>query len=385
MSDALYLPEATTADSVSNPSASNTSVSSPSNANTVRAEQEMRQALSLHRVRTRKKKVALGIFFVLSLVFVVADILIGSQGLTLSQVLNGIFHPSTSDVASRIIIWDIRMPMSLMAPLVGGALALSGAQMQTTLNNPLADPYTFGVSAAAGFGASLVMTNIVSVSFIPVQYQVAAMAFIMCLLTTFMIAGVSAIKRISIEGVMLFGVAIMFAYDSLLTMMQYIATETQLQTLVFWHMGSLDRGSWEKIAILAILLPIVLAIMMKDSWKLSSLKIGQERAESMGINVKRLRIKTLLLVSVITSLSVAFVGAVGFVGLVAPHIARMILGEDQRFFLPASFLLGAVLLELASIASKSIMPGIILPLTVVMSMVGIPFFIFLIVKKGGRF
>ena len=275
--------------------------------------------------------------------------------------------------------------MSLMAPLVGGALALSGAQMQTTLNNPLADPYTFGVSAAAGFGASLVMTNIVSVSFIPVQYQVAAMAFIMCLLTTFMIAGVSAIKRISIEGVMLFGVAIMFAYDSLLTMMQYIATETQLQTLVFWHMGSLDRGSWEKIAILAILLPIVLAIMMKDSWKLSSLKIGQERAESMGINVKRLRIKTLLLVSVITSLSVAFVGAVGFVGLVAPHIARMILGEDQRFFLPASFLLGAVLLELASIASKSIMPGIILPLTVVMSMVGIPFFIFLIVKKGGRF
>lgn len=375
MSDALYLPEAATADSASNPSV-------PDNS---RAEHEMKQALSLHRARTRKKKVALGIFFVLSLVFVVADILIGSQGLTLSQVLNGIFHPSTSDVASRIIIWDIRMPMSLMAPLVGGALALSGAQMQTTLNNPLADPYTFGVSAAAGFGASLVITNIVSVSFIPVQYQVAAMAFIMCLLTTFMIAGVSAIKRISIGGVMLFGVAIMFAYDSLLTMMQYIATETQLQTLVFWHMGSLDRGSWEKIAILAILLPIVLAIMMKDSWKLSSLKIGQERAESMGINVKRLRIKTLLLVSVITSLSVAFVGAVGFVGLVAPHIARMILGEDQRFFLPASFLLGAVLLELASIASKSIMPGIILPLTVVMSMVGIPFFIFLIVKKGGRF
>lgn len=95
--------------------------------------------------------------------------------------------------------------------------------------------------------------------------------------------------------------------------------------------------------------------------------------------------KTLFLVSVITSLSVSFVGAVGFVGLVAPHIARMVLGEDQRFFLPASFLVGAVLLELASIASKAIMPGIILPLTVVMSIVGIPFFIFLIIKKGGRF
>jgi len=341
--------------------------------------------LTAHRARNQKKKIALAAFFVMSIICLIADILIGSQGLTLDQVLNGIFHPSSSDIASRIIIWDIRMPMSLMAPLVGGALALAGAQMQTTLNNPLADPYTFGVSAAAGFGASLVITNVVAIPFIPVEYQVAFMAFIMCLLTTFMIAGVSSIKRVSIEGVMLFGVAIMFAYDSMLTMMQYIATETQLQTLVFWQMGSLDRGSWEKITVLAILLPIVLAIMMKDSWKLSTLKIGQERAESMGINVNRLRVKTLLLVSVITSLSVSFVGAVGFVGLVAPHIARMILGEDQRYFLPASFLLGAVLLELASIASKSIMPGIILPLTVVMSMVGIPFFIFLIVKKGGKF
>ncbi|MEL0637490.1 iron ABC transporter permease [Marinomonas sp. TI.3.20] len=346
---------------------------------------ELSHALTRHHLRIKRKKLALFGFFLLSIIGLIADILIGSHGLTLTQVLGAIFHPASSDIASRTIVWDIRMPMSLMAPFVGGALAIAGAQMQTTLNNPLADPYTFGVSAAAGFGASLVITNIVAIPFIPQQYQVAAMAFVMCLLTTFMIAGISSIKRISIEGVMLFGVAIMFAYNGMLTMMQYIATETQLQTLVFWQMGSLDRGSWDKIIILAILLPIVLAIMMKDAWKLSSLKVGLERAESMGINVKRLRIKTLLLVSLITSLSVAFVGAIGFVGLVAPHIARMVLGEDQRFFLPASFLLGAVLLEFASIASKSIMPGIILPLTVMMSMVGIPFFIFLIIKKGGKF
>jgi len=346
---------------------------------------QAKSALLLHRIREHKKKTMLAFFFLLSLICLVADIFIGSQGLTLSQVIGGILSPQTSDLATRIIIWDIRMPMSLMAPFIGGALALAGAQMQTTLNNPLADPYTFGVSAAAGFGAALVITNIVAVPLIPTQYQIAAMAFIMCLITTFMIAGISSMKRISIEGVMLFGVAIMFAYDGMLTMMQYIATETQLQTLIFWQMGSLDRGSWEKIIVLAILLPIVLVIMMKDSWKLSSLKIGQERAESMGINVNRLRIKTLLMVSLITSLSVAFVGAVGFVGLVAPHIARMILGEDQRYFLPASFLLGAVLLELASIASKSIMPGLILPLTVMMSVIGVPFFIFLIVKKGGKF
>ncbi|WP_299015256.1 iron ABC transporter permease [uncultured Photobacterium sp.] len=341
--------------------------------------------LNAHKARNRKKKVALAAFFIMSIFCLIADIIIGSQGLNFSQVVQAIFNPENSNISSRIIVWDIRMPMSLMAPFIGGALALAGAQMQTTLNNPLADPYTFGISAAAGFGASLVITNIIAVPFIPAEYQIAFMAFVMCLLTTFMIAGISSVKRISIEGVMLFGIAVMFAYDSLLTMMQFVASETQLQTLVFWQMGSLDRGSWEKITVLATVLPIVLAIMMKDAWKLSTLKIGEGRAESMGINVKRLRIKTLLLVSVITSLSVSFVGAVGFVGLVAPHIARMILGEDQRFFLPASVLVGSVLLELASIASKAIMPGIILPLTVVMSIVGIPFFIFLIIKKGGRF
>ncbi|MEC6798225.1 iron ABC transporter permease [Photobacterium sp. S4TG1] len=345
----------------------------------------IRLELKTHNIRNRNKKMALAIFLVLSILCVIADIFIGSQGLTFTQVIHALIHPQTSDIASKIIVWDIRMPMALMAPLVGGALALAGAQMQTTLNNPLADPYTFGVSAAAGFGASLVITNVVAIPFIPAQYQIALMAFLMCLLTTFLIAAISSVKRISIEGVMLFGIAVMFAYDSLLTMMQYVASETQLQTLVFWQMGSLDRGSWAKITVLAIVLPIVLLIMMKDAWQLSTLKIGHERAQAMGVNVKRLRIKTLLLVSVITSLAVSFVGAVGFVGLVAPHIARMVLGEDQRYFLPASFLVGAVLLELASIASKSIMPGIILPLTVVMSIIGIPFFIYLIIKKGGRF
>ena len=341
--------------------------------------------LNTHNTRNRNKKLALAIFLVLSIVCVIADIFIGSQGLTFTQVIHALIHPQTSDIASKIIVWNIRMPMALMAPLIGAALALAGAQMQTTLNNPLADPYTFGVSAAAGFGASLVITNVIAIPFVPAQYQIALMAFIMCLLTTFLIAAISSVKRISIEGVMLFGIAVMFAYDSLLTMMQYVASETQLQTLVFWQMGSLDRGSWDKITVLAIVLPLVLLIMMKDAWQLSTLKIGHERAQAMGVNVKRLRIKTLLLVSVITSLAVSFVGAVGFVGLVAPHIARMVLGEDQRYFLPASCLVGAVLLELASIASKSIMPGIILPLTVVMSIIGIPFFVYLIIKKGGRF
>ncbi len=344
----------------------------------------MTSALTQHFHQNRRKKGALWLFFGLTVVGLITDIVVGSHGLTFSQVLKAIFTPHHASLSSRIIVWDIRMPSSLMAPLVGGALALAGAQMQTTLNNPLADPYTFGVSAAAGVGASLVITNLVAVPFIPAQYQVMVMAFLFCLATTFLIAGISSIKRIGVQGVMLFGVALMFGYDSVLTMMHYIASENQLQTLIFWQMGSLERSDWGKIAVLAIILPIVLAIMMKDAWKLSALKMGSERVQVMGINVTRLRLKVLVLVSVITSLAVSFVGAIGFVGLVAPHIARMIVGEDQRFFLPSSFLVGAFLLELGSIASKSIMVGIVLPLTVVMSMVGIPFFIFLILKQRGH-
>lgn len=335
--------------------------------------------------RHRHKKLALVLALLVTLVSVLTDIIIGSQGLSLTQVLTAIFTPSYADIASQIIIWDIRMPMALIAPLIGGALALAGAQMQTTLNNPLADPYTFGLSAAAGLGAALSITNLVVIPFVDAQYQVMLMAFLFCLMSTFIIANIARLKRISIEAVMLFGIAMMFGYDALLTMMHYIASETQLQTLIFWQMGSLDRASWEKITTLVIVVSMILAIMMRDSWKLSALKIGAERAEALGVNVGRLRNKTLLLVSVLTALSVSFVGAIGFVGLVAPHIARMVVGEDQRFFLPASFLVGAALLSLASIVSKSLLVGVILPLTVVMAMVGIPFFIYLIFRKGGHF
>lgn len=177
----------------------------------------------------------------------------------------------------------------------------------------------------------------------------------------------------------------MFTYDALLIMIQYISSASQLQTLTFWKMGSLSRGTWDKIEILAVLVPIILVYIMKDSWKLSALKMGEFRAKTLGVNVKLLRVKNLFLISILTSLSVAFAGAIGFVGLVSPHITRMLIGEDQRFFIPSSFFVGAILLELASIASKVLMPGIILPLTVVMSFIGVPFFVFLIIKKGGKF
>ena len=140
------------------------------------------------------------ISFTLTLTFLVLDIVIGSQGLSFNDVLYALFHINNS--TSSIIIWDVRLPMSLMAPFIGGALAVSGAQMQTTLNNQLADPYTFGISSAASLGAGLVITNIVYIPGIPLEYQVTILAFIFSMMTIVLLTVISNIPRISIEGVM---------------------------------------------------------------------------------------------------------------------------------------------------------------------------------------
>jgi iron complex transport system permease protein len=156
-----------------------------------------------------------------------------------------------------------------------------------------------------------------------------------------------------------------------------------LQGLVFWTMGSIARASWEKLGILLLALAVIMPLSMLSSWKLTSLRLGEDRAISFGINVRRLRLTTLLRISILSALSVAFVGPIGFIGLVAPHIARMLFGEDHRFYLPGSALIGALVLSLASIVSKNLIDGVIIPVGIVTSLVGVPFFITIIVRHRG--
>ena len=148
-------------------------------------------------------------------------------------------------------------------------------------------------------------------------------------------------------------------------------------------MGSLARASWDKLAILLVVLVIVVPLSLKNAWKLTALRLGEDRAVSFGINVRKLRLATLLRISVISALTVAFVGPVGFIGLVAPHISRMMFGEDHRFYLPGSMLIGALVLSLASVLSKNIVPGVIIPVGIVTSLVGVPFFLSIIIRHRG--
>ena len=314
----------------------------------------------------------------------ILDFTLGPSGLSLTELWNTLISPETADAGTRVIVWDIRLPYSLMAVVVGMSLGLAGAEMQTILNNPLASPFTLGVSSAAAFGAALAIVLGIGIPGVPAQWFISVNAFIFALLATLLLDFISRWMRVSTSGIILFGIALAFTFNAAVSIMQFIANEDTLQGLVFWTMGSLNRASWDKLYILLVVLVIIFPLSLMNAWKLTALRLGEDRAMSFGINVRRLRLTTLLRISIISALAVAFVGPIGFIGLVAPHIARMTVGEDHRFYLPASALIGALVLSIASLVSKNLLSGVIIPVGIVTSLVGIPFFVSIILRYRGR-
>lgn len=330
---------------------------------------------------TRRKALILTGLLLILVLSVLFDIARGPANLSLGQVMAAIFSPGGVDAATRVIVWDIRLPMALMAVLVGGSLAIAGAEMQTILNNPLASPFTLGISASAGFGAALAI--VLNVSLIPIAgtFLVAANAFAFAMLASTLIYLLSRVRGVTTETMILLGIALVFLFDALLSLLQYIASEQALQQVVFWSLGSLAKASWSKIGIVAVVMLITIPLFLRNVWKLTALRLGDETAASLGVNVSRLRLNVLVTVSLLAAVSVAFVGVIGFVGLVGPHIARMLVGEDQRYFLPASALGGALMLSVTSILSKAVVPGVILPIGIVSALIGVPFFLSLILTR----
>lgn len=306
------------------------------------------------------------------------DVAHGPANYPLQVVIETLLDKTAHGIKHEVIIWDYRMPVAVTAVLVGAMLAVAGAEMQTILNNPLAEPFTLGVSSAASFGAAIAI--IFGWSLIPGvgSLLVTVNAFVFALLTCGFLLIATKIKGVGSETMVLFGIAIFFTFNALLAMTQYMASEDQLARIVFWMMGSLARASWDKIALGAGLLAIIIPFCMMRTWKLTALRMGEETAQSMGVDVARLRVEILICVSLLAATAVAFVGTVGFVGLVGPHIARMLVGEDQRFFLPLSALIGALVLSLTSILSKSITPGVIYPIGIITALIGVPVFVSLI-------
>ena len=347
------------------------------------AEEDHQHTLKNYHQVVRRRIFWLGALLVAILASLVLDFTLGPAGLSLSVLWHTLLSPESVDAGTRVIVWDIRLPYALMAIVVGLALGLAGAEMQTILNNPLASPFTLGVSSAAAFGAALAIILGVGIPGISGQWFISANAFLFALFAALMLDGITRWTQVSSSGVVLFGIALVFTFNALVSMMQFIASEDTLQGLVFWTMGSLARASWEKLGVLSAAFALLVPFSMLSSWKLTALRLGEDRAISFGIDVRRLRLATLLRISVLSALAVAFVGPIGFIGLVAPHIARMMFGEDHRFYLPASALTGALVLSLASVASKNLIPGAIVPVGIVTSLIGVPFFLSIILRHRG--
>ncbi|WP_082652500.1 iron ABC transporter permease [Aureimonas sp. AU12] len=331
----------------------------------------------------RRIAIIAGLLVVAAGTFIV-DIAVGSGTLSLREVAEALLWPGSAEAATRFIVWDLRMPMTLMALVTGVSLSLSGLLMQTILDNPLAEPFTLGVSSAAGFGAALSLGFSVSVTsalpFLPPELVTAVNAFLFALLAAGLVLALSR-GGTSVQSITLLGIALHFVFSSLLSLVQYMASVDQLQSIVFWLMGSLQRATWLKVAIAGGLCLAALPLVMINAWSLTAMRSFGEEAAVFGVRVRRLRILMLALSALLAGAVTAVVGIIGFIGLVGPHVARMLVGEDHRFTIAATIAVGAVFAVLASLATKTIVPGAVLPLGMVTSLTGLPFFIFLVLRQ----
>ncbi|WP_028744679.1 FecCD family ABC transporter permease [Rhizobium mesoamericanum] len=315
---------------------------------------------------------------------IAADMALGPANYALSDVLSALFDPTAAANQLRVVTWDIRMPIALMAVTVGASLSVAGAQMQTILSNPLASPFTLGISAAASFGAALALVGGVAIFPGAIEYMVPLNAFLMAMAAALFIHFASTMRGVSVETIVLLGIALVFTFNAALSLLEYLASEQALAAVVFWTMGSLTKATWVKVYFTAAVLFVTVPLFMRQAWALTALRLGDDKAASLGINVRRLRLHTMMIVSLLAAIPVSFVGTIGFVGLVGPHIARMVVGEDQRFFLPGSVICGALLLSVTSVVSKILIPGAVLPIGVITALVGVPFFFVLIFSNRRR-
>jgi len=281
------------------------------------------------------------------------------------------------------IVWGLRLHRIVMAVVCGMGLAVAGAVMQGILKNPLASPFTLGIASAASFGAALAI--VLGAGFAGGEYLIIGNAFVFTLLASAAVYGLARYKGITSETMILAGIAIMYLFSAMTSLLQYVGKSEQVQEVVFWMMGSLGRSSWEKAGMVTAVIAICFPYLLLRSWDINAMGAGDETATSLGVNVERTRVVSMMLASLITAAVICFTGTIGFIGLVAPHITRMAIGGDHRFLLPASALVGGLLLLAADTAARTVLAPVILPVGIMTAFLGVPFFIYLFLKRKKEF
>lgn len=337
----------------------------------------------------KAKKIAI-ILILLALVFLffVVSVFVGSGTLSFKEVFLAIFNKGSE--TARLIVRRIRFPRVIAALIAGGGLAVSGLVMQTVLKNPLASPTTLGVSNAAVFGANFAIIVVGAGAFhsthgswlsISNPYLVSTFSFLSAIIAAGSILLLARLKNLNASAIVLAGVAVSAIFQAGTTLIQYFASDTQVASAVYWTFGDLGRASYKTDLIMFIVVAVSTLFFFLKRWDFSAMSGGIAYAKTLGVNTRFMTIMSLLLASLITSVTVSFLGIIGFVGLTAPQFMKRVVGDDYRYLLPSSFLAGALLLLISDILGRLPIFGTSVPVGVVTSLIGGPVFLAILLRR----
>lgn len=330
------------------------------------------------------------LFLVSMLVLLVALIIytlgLGDTGLSYSQIIQHIFNKG--DTWQDQVVWDLRLPRIAAALLAGCALGISGAVMQSILRNPLASPFTLGLSNASAFGAAvgilvlnggIIFGSTAAYPIINNPAIVTISAFVFAMLATGLIIVLSKFTSASPESLVLAGMAISAIFSAALAFTQYIADDVALSSIVFWQFGSLDKVGWDGLKIIFFVSLIGIIYFLWKRWDYNAMEAGEEVARGLGLNISRTRLVGLTVSAVITAVTVSYMGVIGFIGLAAPHIVKRIIGNDNRYLLVGSMLVGSIIMMIAHIVSHYAFDKVI-PVGIITSAIGGPLFLYVLIR-----
>jgi ABC-type Fe3+-siderophore transport system permease subunit len=337
--------------------------------------------------RAKKKLVWAAVFVVIIFLLSIYSLSVSTYTMSFAEAYQvlinhilGIEPTTITDIIRDKIVVGLTAPRTIAAVFVGGVLAVCGAVMQSITRNPLADPYTIGISSAALFGTSLtVALGISIIPFLGHDVAIASNAFVFALIPALAIVFVSSFKKMSPNMMILIGIGMMYLFTAATTFVKFNASEEALQEIYEWSLGTLSKINWDSILPLAVAFVMALLVFMMVSNRINVLSAGDNMSRSLGENPIRLRVVCFVIVSVTTAIAVCYTGTIGFVGLVAPHIARLFVGSDNKILIPVSAILGAIMIS-ATDCLVRLLPGG-LPCGVMTAMIGAPIFVFILYKQ----
>jgi len=339
----------------------------------------------------RRKILIIAAIALLTLVLAIVAMGLGSADLSPGRVIRALV--GLADERTEQIILNIRLPRVIAALVAGMGLSVAGCVMQNLLINPLASDYTLGVSQGAAFGAAVgivalgagtIQSSSTDAVLISSPYVVTIFAFLGAFSATLVVLALAKYRGVTPETMILAGVALGSLFSAGMVITQYFANDVQVASIVFWTFGDLGRASWQELAIISAVTVLALAFFLVNRWNYAVLASGDDTAKSLGVRVERTRMVGMLVASLVASVCVAFLGIIAFVGLVAPHLMRRLIGDDYRFLIPGSAAMGALLLLASDTVGRTIIAPVVLPVGAITSFMGAPLFLYLLMRGYRR-